>query len=139
MRINDSDQVFNRNYWTEVSVVTQGGTDEVIVTWTKYRNTVVTDVSHSENNTPSVFRLNQNYPNPFNPSTKVSFDIGKSSFVNLKVYDVLGNEVAALVNEEKPAGRYEVEFNGAGLTSGVYIFRIKAGSYVDVKKALLIK
>ncbi len=69
---------------------------------------------------PSSFQLEQNYPNPFNPSTSLKYTVSSPQSVLLKVYDVLGNEVATLVNEEKPAGTYEVEFNANGLTSGIY-------------------
>jgi len=84
------------------------------------------------------------YPNPFNPSTKIKFVIppvpsGKSSFVNLKIYDILGNEITTLVNEEKPAGVYEVVFNAGYLSSGVYFYRIEAGKYSSVKKLTLLK
>ncbi len=95
---------------------------------------------------PSSYILYQNYPNPFNPVTTIKYQIPKLSFVTLKVYDVLGNEIVALVNEEKPAGSYEVEFNGANLTSGVYFYRIQAvpsgrqaGSFVETKKMILLR
>ncbi|MCU0415295.1 MAG: T9SS type A sorting domain-containing protein, partial [Ignavibacteriaceae bacterium] len=90
------------------------------------------------------YELMQNYPNPFNPSTTLSFVIGHSSFVSLKVYDILGNEIATLVNEEKPAGRYEIEFNVAQVSrpeiaSGVYFYRLSAGNYIETKKMVLIR
>lgn len=95
---------------------------------------------------PSEYKLDQNYPNPFNPTTTIRYSIpslgrnGISTYkVVLKVYDVLGREVATLVDEEKPAGRYEVEFNGSKLTSGVYFYRLTAGSFSQTKKLLLIK
>jgi hypothetical protein len=80
-----------------------------------------------------------NYPNPFNPSTKIEFRIANFGFVLLKVYDVLGNEVATLVNEDKPAGIYEVEFNAVTLPSGVYFYQLRAGSFIQTKKMILIK
>ncbi|NNG26851.1 MAG: T9SS type A sorting domain-containing protein [Ignavibacteriaceae bacterium] len=85
------------------------------------------------------FNLDQNYPNPFNPSTVIQYSIPTSSFTQLSVFDVLGNEVAKLVNEEKPEGKYEVEFNAEGLTSGVYFYKLNAGSFVSTKKMLLLK
>jgi hypothetical protein len=85
------------------------------------------------------YHLHQNYPNPFNPSTKISFTIAQTDYVSLKVYDVLGNEVTTLINEEKPAGEYEVEFDGERLTSGIYFYQLKSGSYVQTKKMLLLK
>ena len=88
---------------------------------------------------PTGYELKQNYPNPFNPSTTLSFVIGHKSFVSLKVFDILGNEIAKIVNEEKPAGEYEVAFNAAGLPSGVYFYSLKAGDYSDTKKLILLK
>ena len=88
---------------------------------------------------PEEFKLIQNYPNPFNPATTIKYQISKLSFITLKVYDVLGNEVATLVNEEKPAGKYEVEFNGSELTSGIYFYQMKTGSFIETKKMVLIK
>ncbi len=88
---------------------------------------------------PSEFRLLQNYPNPFNPSTKIQYAISSRQLVILKVYDMLGREVATLVNEEQKAGNYEVEFNGSNLASGIYIYRLKAGNFIATKKMLLIK
>jgi photosystem II stability/assembly factor-like uncharacterized protein len=95
---------------------------------------------------PEGFRLEQNYPNPFNPTTTIKYQIPELSFVTLKVFDVLGNEISTIVNEEKPAGEYEVEFNpnshsrGSGnLSSGVYFYQLKAGSFIETKKMLLIK
>ncbi len=93
---------------------------------------------------PETYLLFQNYPNPFNPSTKIKFVIppvtsGKSSFVNLKVYDVLGREVATLVNEEKHPGSYEIEFNGSSLSSGIYFYRLSASNFTQTKKLILMK
>jgi len=88
---------------------------------------------------PDNYSLYQNYPNPFNPSTLIKYDIKKDGFVSLKVYNILGKEVASLVNEEKCAGRYEVEFNGSNLGSGIYYYRLQAGEYSETKKMLLLK
>ena len=87
------------------------------------------------------FLLQQNYPNPFNPSTKISFVIpnGVRNLVTLKVFDVLGNEIAELVDEYKPAGSYEIEFNAGSLASGVYTYKLQAGDFLSVKKMLLTK
>ena len=89
--------------------------------------------------TPEGFCLYQNYPNPFNPTTKISYQIPEPSFVTLKVYDMLGNEIKTLVNEEKPAGEYKVNFDGKKLTSGIYLYQLKAGSYYETKKMILLK
>ena len=88
---------------------------------------------------PFEFNLKQNYPNPFNPTTSIQYAISNKQFVTLKVYDILGNEIATLVKEEKPAGEYEVEFDGTRLPSGIYFYQIKAGSFVDTKKMILLK
>jgi Secretion system C-terminal sorting domain len=85
------------------------------------------------------FKLYQNYPNPFNPSTKIGFRISDFGLINLKIYDVLGREVATLVNEKKPAGTFEVTWNAVNVPSGVYFYQLKAGSYTATKKLLLLK
>ena len=91
-------------------------------------------------NSPTGFVLKQNYPNPFNPSTTIQYALNSTHFVTLKVYDVLGNEVATLVNEEKSAGVYQVEFSAASeAASSVYFYRLQAGNYSETKKMILIK
>ena len=87
------------------------------------------------------FQLQQNYPNPFNPSTKIEFIIpnGVRNLVTLKVYDILGKEIATLVNESKPAGEYEVNFDASGLASGFYMYKLQAGNFIETKKMILIK
>jgi carboxypeptidase T len=100
--------------------------------------TIPTEISDGSNPVYK-FSLEQNYPNPFNPTTKLSFVIGHSSFVSIKVYDVLGNEVATLVNEEKSAGSYEVDFNATGLSGGMYLYKLSAGDFTATKKLLLLK
>ena len=101
----------------------------------KTTNGGVTFIEDEPNSTqPNTFLLSQNYPNPFNPSTVISWQSPVGSWQTLKVFDVLGNEIATLVDEYKPAGRYEVEFYAAALPSGVYFYRIKAGSFVETKK-----
>ncbi|GBD86095.1 hypothetical protein BMS3Abin03_00004 [bacterium BMS3Abin03] len=121
-----------------------------IINGVVYGDTTVVSVEDETPNLPKEFHLSQNYPNPFNPTTKIKFTIPQSplpggdgrgglQLVKLVVYDILGNEVATLVNEEKPAGEYEVEFNAKGLPSGIYFYQLRAGSFVDTKKMLLIK
>ena len=122
-----------------------------------YSDLTVTSVGNNDE-LPTEFVLEQNYPNPFNPSTKIGFTIqqspllggdGRGGLVTLKVYDILGNEVATLVNEVKPAGEYEVEFNVAslpgyvsakgGYATGVYFYQLKTKGFVQTKKMLLVK
>jgi len=91
---------------------------------------------------PKTFSLNQNFPNPFNPSTHIQYEISSRQFVSLKVFDVLGKEVATLVNEEKPVGTYKVEFNAelnVNPASGVFFYQLKVGDYVATKKMVLMK
>jgi predicted GH43/DUF377 family glycosyl hydrolase len=106
-----------------------------------YATSPITGVETPENEReiPTQFSLSQNYPNPFNPNTTIMYSIPKQSYITLKVYDILGREVAALVNEDKPSGNYQVEFNAADLSSGVYFYRIQAGSFNQVRKMMLIK
>lgn len=85
------------------------------------------------------YYLYQNYPNPFNPTTSIQFAISSRQFVTLKVYDLLGRKVETLVNEEKPAGTYEVEFNAESFSSGIYFYELKAGSFTETKKMVLLR
>ena len=85
------------------------------------------------------FQLDQNYPNPFNPNTAISYQVPVSSLVTLKVYNILGKEVAALVNEKQDEGSHSVNFNAAGLSSGVYFYKLTAGDYISIKKMILMK
>jgi hypothetical protein len=106
-----------------------------------YRNLLVTPVSVEPDDEVVIndFILGQNYPNPFNPSTVISYQLPVNSNVTLKVCDVLGNEVATLVDEEQPSGRYEIEFNASILPSGVYFYQLKTGNYLETKKMVLLK
>jgi hypothetical protein len=85
------------------------------------------------------FALNQNYPNPFNPTTTISYEIPKATQVRLTVFDILGREVQTLVNETKQPGRYEEIMNGNRLASGVYVYRLQAASFIETRRALLIR
>jgi hypothetical protein len=111
----------------------------------KYLNSLVgtnpgtTGVSAHVSDVPHEFMLFQNYPNPFNPATAISYQLLAYDFVNLKVYDVLGREVAILVNAEQSPGRYQVMFDARGLMSGVYFYQLRAGSFADTKKLVLVK
>jgi hypothetical protein len=88
---------------------------------------------------PNRFMLQQNYPNPFNPSTAISFDLPKKSFVSLKVFDALGRETASILSEEISAGSYTQQWNANGLPSGVYFYRLKAGAFTQTRKLVLLR
>jgi|GEM_PF-1908909 len=100
-----------------------------------------TDVKIDGRNIPTEYKLEQNFPNPFNPNTVISYQLSVDSKVSLKVFDILGNEFAALVNEEQPAGNYRVEFSSKNkeLSSGIYFYQLRAGSFVQTKKMILLK
>ena len=104
----------------------------------EYSNTLEADIS-----LPREFSLDQNYPNPYNPSTVISYQLPIASQTTLKVYDVLGNEISTLVDEEKPAGKYDVEFQSTvgsrQLASGIFYYQIKAGDFIQTKKMILMK
>jgi Secretion system C-terminal sorting domain/Galactose oxidase, central domain/Kelch motif len=153
---NNNVQLINENIFVageEEYEVPQGG---LPFTWATNRSwlfDVTTDVDEEKFSSIKCFLLEQNYPNPFNPITKIRFTIptsplnpsphqgegNREGFITLKVYDMLGREVATLVNEEEPAGNYEVEFDGSNLPSGMYIYKIQAGEFSDAKKMLLLK
>lgn len=95
--------------------------------------------NEDETQLPTEFSLEQNYPNPFNPSTKISWQSPVNSHQSLKIFDLLGNEVATLVDEYRPAGSYDIEFDAIQLTSGIYFYTLKAGSYTSTKKMILLK
>ncbi|MEE9450812.1 MAG: T9SS type A sorting domain-containing protein, partial [Ignavibacteriaceae bacterium] len=105
----------------------------------KLKYDVTVNVDDPEMELPITFALEQNYPNPFNPKTNIKFRISEIGFVSLKVYDVLGNEIATLVNEEKSAGNYEVEFDASSLPSGIYFYQLRLGNFVETKKMVLMK
>ena len=104
----------------------------------KYSQSVTTGIEQFSE-IPEKFNLEQNYPNPFNPSTTISFSIPSSGFTSLKVYDILGKEVATLVNEEKQSGTYEVKFDAASLSSGIYFYTLTAELFSQTKKMILMK
>jgi hypothetical protein len=106
----------------------------VYVEWT-----AATSGVSDKQTTPLSFRLDQNYPNPFNPSTTISYVLPTASSVKLSVYDVLGQEVANLVNENQNPGSHTVNFNAANLSSGVYFYTIKAGNFTETKKMAFTK
>lgn len=100
---------------------------------------VATSVEQTGPEIPGEFSLEQNYPNPFNPGTVIQFSLPQTAEVQLKVYDMLGREVATLINEQKSAGSYQVSFNAINLSSGVYFYRLAAGSHVETRSMTLVK
>lgn len=112
------------------------GTDEGIAV---YNETGVIGLNTSSQELPKEFELFQNHPNPFNPTTKINFEIPKQAFVVLKIYDITGREIKRLLNESKTPGQYSVTFDGSGLASGVYFYRLEAGDFIQTKRMLLVK
>ena len=107
--------------------------------WNRISIMNVTSVGPTNSNQISSYVLSQNYPNPFNPVTRINYQIPKFSHVTIKVYNVLGQEIATLVNEQMNAGHYSVEFNAINFASGIYFYRIKAGDFIQTKKMVLLK
>jgi len=128
--------IYSDNLYWKVRTINDGG----VGPWSEVNhfNFIYTDVK-TEDQLPTEFALKQNYPNPFNPSTKISYQLPVSSNVTLKVFDVLGNEVATLVDEEKPAGVYEINFNSNKLASGVYLYKLQAGGFTETRKMILMR
>ncbi len=108
-------------------------------TWRRPLSDMITAVKESKNEIPTTYSLSQNYPNPFNPSTTISFALPSRSFVSLKVFDILGRELSTIVSGELQAGTYNRQWNAANMSSGVYFYRLQAGSFIETKKLLLLK
>ena len=124
---------------TPVLVYVDNGIDGTIDDTLQLTNEI-TDVEDQGNlYIPKEYKLQQNYPNPFNPTTRIKYSIPKVSFVSLKVYNLIGEEVVSLVSEQKPIGNYEIEFNTKGLPSGIYFYRMQAGDFIQTKKMVLMK
>ncbi|MCL5029272.1 MAG: T9SS type A sorting domain-containing protein [Bacteroidetes bacterium] len=145
-----SDTSLNGGYSGFVADINKDSLSDLIVgegksTADYFNTTTLTSVNNSMNQKmPNGFWLSQNYPNPFNPTTIINYSIPQTSFVTIKVYDVLGHEITTLVNGEKPAGNYEVKFSvetrrGESLPSGIYFYSLQAGSYYAVKKLVVLK
>ena len=100
---------------------------------------LLTDVKNEFSTLPTTFELSQNYPNPFNPSTVIKYQVPQNTFVNINVYDILGNQIKTLVREEKAAGSYELKFDASNMPSGVYFYSIQAGAFSQTKKMILMK
>ena len=102
-------------------------------------NQLIIGIKANNTEIPEKYNLSQNYPNPFNPSTNIKFDLSKNTFATLKVFDILGKEVAILVNKKLNAGTYQVDWNAAGFPSGVYFYRLQTGDYTETKRMTFIK
>ena len=130
--------------WILTIIDHKSGDDGILDEWGLIiSQSTVVNVGEEEIKTPEKFILSQNYPNPFNPSTKISWQSPIGGWQTLKVYDILGKEVATLVNEYRDAGNYDVEFKSSvgshQLANGVYFYCLQAGDYVETKKMLLLK
>ena len=99
----------------------------------------LTGVEKNPTSVPTVYDLSQNYPNPFNPTSTIRYDIPKTGFVNISVYNILGEKISVLVNEMKSPGHYEIIFDAKKLSSGIYIYSIRAGDFIQSKKMILMK
>ena len=107
--------------------------------WTAIIDSVTTVDEKTNTIVPSEYKLFQNYPNPFNPKTIIQYSIPEKSLVSIKIFNALGKEVFTLVNEEKSSGNYEVEYDGSGLTSGIYYYQLISGNFKKTNKMILLK
>ncbi len=106
----------------------------------KVLGSIITSVDETSNGTiPKAFMLSQNHPNPFNPETKIQFSVPATGFVSLQVFDILGREVRTLLHETRNAGNYQLDFNAAGLASGVYFYRLTANNFIQTKRMVLLR
>ncbi|MCK9211877.1 MAG: T9SS type A sorting domain-containing protein [Ignavibacteriaceae bacterium] len=141
--VNDNEAYFGLSHDIKLGRFTSSKT--VIDSFGVFKTLIGDEVEKNNTTIPSAYKLEQNYPNPFNPETVISWQLAAGSFVTLKVYDVLGNEVATLVNEEQPAGSYQVNFNtqlttnNKQLSSGIYFYQLRAGNFVQTKKMILLR
>ena len=111
---------------------------EGIILKTTSGGEILTNVDY-DSDIPEYFSLYQNYPNPFNPTTTIKYQLGNDGFVNLKVFNALGEEVAELVNQYQKAGSYDLTFNAVNLPSGMYVYKLTSGSHVESKKMIMMK
>jgi hypothetical protein len=122
-----------------ISVIVISGIDTVSIFWKAIVSYFSPTSIDEQFISPNEFHLFQNYPQPFNPTTTIKYQIPKTSKVILKVFDVLGNEMETLVDQKNSAGIYEIDFDGTGLTSGIYFFTLKTKEFTDTKKMILLK
>jgi hypothetical protein len=125
--------------------VSTNGNSKIVSGFLAYTSSIITGLTDELEIIPTVYNLSQNYPNPFNPSTIINYQIPVEGFITLKVYDILGNEVKTLVNEQKAIGSYNIHFDASDLASGMYIYQISVNNpvgssgYTASKKLMLIK
>ena len=115
------------------------GNTRIISGFLTFSQTQITGLKNESGIIPIDWKLDQNFPNPFNPSTTINYQISKPGLVTLKVYDILGREIIALINENKVAGFYEINFDASKLSSGIYIYQLKSNNFVSSKKMILLK
>lgn len=130
-----------KGWWKIKAKISSNNNQGILYGWGIQINNDILASNGNQNSTELAqnFKLEQNFPNPFNPTTKISFSLPQNESVKLKVFDISGKEVATLVNANMPQGQHSVEFNAAGLSSGVYFYKIDTGSFTDVKKMMLLK
>ena len=126
----------NKTFWWRVRASNIAGWGEFSVK--RFFNAIITSVA-DQGNIPHVFALEQNYPNPFNPTTIIEYDVPKNAHVKIFVFDILGRQVKTLVDEEKSAGSYKVEFDANNFSSGVYFYRIQTSEFTQTKKLILMR
>lgn len=139
-----SDNSFNYDSTGNSSVLIRVRVRDNQNKWSIWSNTIRIRINNQSiinfsNNIVTSYNVSQNFPNPFNPSTKIRYSVQQSSEVTIQVFDILGNKIERLVNEEKPEGTYDITWNAANPSSGVYFYQMKAGDYVNTKKMLLVK
>lgn len=134
---NDNESTMGVNH--SITLTTNAQTVIANTVWADMSPAIVLGVEETNSSIPTVYDLAQNFPNPFNPSTTINFSVPEAGLVTLKVFNVLGQEVANLVNEDLAAGNYNVNFNASNLTSGVYFYSITANNFVATKKMMLVK
>lgn len=139
-----ANQVYKDTLYSVANSVNGDGSNSSLDRWNFGQKFVVTVIDQpsnvdDKNTLLKNFTLQQNYPNPFNPGTIISYSIPKGTFVTLKIYDVIGNEVATLVNETKSAGKYDINFNASELSNGVYLYQLKTNEFTSTRKMILMK
>jgi hypothetical protein len=127
----------NTRYYWRVSASNSCNTSAYSVRWSFV--TSITGLSQTENEVPMVFKLYNNYPNPFNPVTSIKFDVPKKTFVNIEVFNAIGQRVSQLVNMDLPAGKYNIDWDASAYPSGIYFYRIVTSGFTDTRKMVLVK